>query len=645
MAFLDDFNIDYVTKRIYHNTGTTVYTANQMYSALQDEFDELVQMDDPVPMTAQTPVEYTIVNGWYMDETSFEYIYGGAIKTDGWDHATYPTDGIRKITFTTWVNPLTGTDIGKPLVGQSTSDTGTIVDYDNTNEIIWVRVTTAADNFDTPEQVLITGGTALGANLTIAATTGENLWANIYSLGSLANVDFTLDGAHSGGNTITVKEVVDVHIPQSTYIYVDDGGGGFDQYTVTSWTGKVFTVTETVGSYSDDDAAYWAPQIYVFQDTAVLTSWWPTDHLDVLVKVKDMGTEIDNADITVFCRSYSDLYDHFPIDLSAGGRQAVPLATADDLNNQTLAATVTTYAHTNIGGSDGATGVDISFGSYSEDIEDGNGNQTYNITVDCGGRRLSQVYEVVKWVTRESSTQDLNGDQGQVYISYNTAWSPVKASPFGTFAGGTYFGARGVWLANLHSDDIQAFQLIDSNGVTRNPPNKQNVSVSGLVSGDRVSVFRTTGDNFIIDKTLYTSHNTNNVADSTSFEVTTSITADTPSAGYLRVFASDGTEQRFQYASWTGSIFTLTELHGGGFDNTYTAYPPAIDTEAGVGAYGSTWSVGEAKLFVSLTYVSDRTMMARVRKKGIIPFQTKGTFNATSGYAATAIRTTDTIVT
>ena len=40
------------------NSGTR--TVNELYSALQDLFDELNQMDDGVPMSAQTPTEYTI---------------------------------------------------------------------------------------------------------------------------------------------------------------------------------------------------------------------------------------------------------------------------------------------------------------------------------------------------------------------------------------------------------------------------------------------------------------------------------------------------------------------------------------------------------------------------------------------------------
>ncbi len=59
MAIGDDWTINYGTKEISHTSGSTVYTVNEMYSWLQDTFDELAQLDDDVPMSAQTPTQYT----------------------------------------------------------------------------------------------------------------------------------------------------------------------------------------------------------------------------------------------------------------------------------------------------------------------------------------------------------------------------------------------------------------------------------------------------------------------------------------------------------------------------------------------------------------------------------------------------------
>ena len=157
----------------------------------------------------------------------------------------------------------------------------------------------------------------------------------------------------------------------------------------------------------------------------------------------------------------------------------------------------------------------------------------------------------------------------------------------------------------------------------------------GIESGDRVSVFRTTGDNETIDKTYLHSHTSNNSSATTSWEVdsSTPIPADTPSAGYIRlVKTSSNTEERKTYNSWSGNIFTLSSAHSGGYGATDTAYVPYIDEQA----TGTTISK-------SVTYVSDRYVLTRARVKGILPFNITGQVTS-AGYSTTAIRTTDTIV-
>ena len=68
MAIEDDVSIDYVNRVIDYTTAFVdgrppdIYTVNELYSYLQDVFDEPEQMDDPVPMTAQTPTQYTMIN-------------------------------------------------------------------------------------------------------------------------------------------------------------------------------------------------------------------------------------------------------------------------------------------------------------------------------------------------------------------------------------------------------------------------------------------------------------------------------------------------------------------------------------------------------------------------------------------------------
>lgn len=219
-----------------------------------------------------------------------------------------------------------------------------------------------------------------------------------------------------------------------------------------------------------------------------------------------------------------------------------------------------------------------------------------------------------------------------------TVISPIKTAPFGTFAGGTFFGTRGVWIYNMAGADANNYTLIDAEGVAQDPPASVAIAVNSVVSGDRVSVFRATDTNGTIDKSYMVSHATSNSASSTTFTTASTIPLDTPSTGYLRIVDRDGSgnilsEERIAFTSWSGSAFTLSSAHSGSYDSNDTAYAPYIDDTA-----------SGTSISTSVSYVADRNITTRVRKKGIQPFTVNTTQLTSSGYTATAVRVTDGIV-
>jgi hypothetical protein len=263
MGIETDFLIDYTNKRVYHNAGSTVYTVNALYTLLMDTFDEIVQMDDTVPMSAQTPTEYTMINGWFIDDVSVQYLSGGAIKTSGYLNA------IQVVTLVAggYVGAI-GSDIGK-LVTDDGGNTGNLIAYDNVLRKWWIRWGTTVAASST---MAITGGTGAGVTIASGSTTGEDLYANAYTLGTIESSP--------------------------------------------------------------------APQVYVYQNKIRVAEWsalsnWDPGQIDVLLKVKEAGTLIDGGLATVLARQSGDLFSHFSIDLSAGGRNAIPLGTSDDLNEDT----------------------------------------------------------------------------------------------------------------------------------------------------------------------------------------------------------------------------------------------------------------------------------------------------------------------
>ena len=456
-----DFTINTTTKKISHTSGSTVYTVNAFYSWLMDVFAQLDHMAYDVPMSAQTPTNYSLINSWTMNaDSDFQFLMSGAIT----------------------VNP-----------GVS-----------------------------------------------------QDLWANIYTIGTIA--------------------------------------------------------TPTT--------------IYIAQNGAVLTGWWSTGHIDVLIKVQAAGTLIDSGNLTVFARELGNLYDFFTVGCGGGGRNPVPLATSIDLNNQTASGTIA-----------GWSAIALTFGNANHDLNNGNGAVPYGLSINCAGYTLGQVYEYLKYITRRGATGTLNGVQGQIYEAIST-YTAIKSAPFGTFAGGKFFGAQGVWVTNFAA--TQLFQLIDNTGTIQSPPNTVFVTISALVAGDKVAVFRLTAPGGSINKASYV------VASKTSNTVvmTGSIASDTPAAGFLRVIHA-GVEVLFAYTSWAGSTFS-----GVTPDPTTTpiaaadaAYVPFIDeTAPGISVNNS------------FIYAADVPVRTRVRLKGILPFEIDGTITS-AGYSQAAIRTLDTIVT
>jgi hypothetical protein len=64
----------------------------------------------------------------------------------------------------------------------------------------------------------------------------------------------------------------------------------------------------------------------------------------------------------------------------------------------------------------------------------------------------------------------------------NVAGLTPKVAPFGTFAGGRFFGAIGVALTNVQGSESNSYQLIDNNQVTQIPPTTVAIDVLNLLA-------------------------------------------------------------------------------------------------------------------------------------------------------------------
>lgn len=730
-------------KRIAWVSGSC--TVNKLYSALQNLFDELGQMDDGVPMSAQTPTEYTIgiidagdKDPWFIDRTTVEKLTGGAVKTASWARSL-PGDGtgnvgIVRIAYTETVALVPG-DIGKDVLMTVDGDRGTLLDYNatGTTKYMWIRPddNTLANDFNNAPTAngawtIVGGGTGTGNQAGGVAVTGESLWANIFTIGT---------------------------IESNTHIYVNQNA------LTAGEEGELL-----LGYKSTSD-------------------WWGDGHIDILVNVQEVGNEIDEAVLQVFARQHTKTFDHYELaDLSGGGRNPVPLSTGNDLDNQvgyrsllmsgdsgnfsvgnrishdatnphgviitvtgssptrTLqyyligdplldfvsTNTVTNLDDTGTGTVNGApsnvnaalwTDVTIAFGSYARDINENDTNENYSILVNCGSRTsLQQVYRRLKYITRRGDASDIFGSEGQLQgqfyigsdrrITYQAFSTPgsftegelisggtsgaeggvvadhnsgatgyvilrntrkggasnnvdftvgetitggtsgetatistggivtittPKAAPFGTFAGGKFFGAPGVVLDGVPTADASNFQLIDDTGTVINPPTKVVITISNTRQGDKVVAFRLVAAGGEIDKNKYTIAGTPAIGDAT-LSVSASIATDEPGkaapGGVLRVVDvnADPTltkEYRIRYASWSATAFTLANIDIAAADagtDTDTIVEAGAFTNAKVGDI----VVNNGNGHNGISYVTEVTSANEVQISPAITGQTTG---------------------
>jgi hypothetical protein len=429
---------------------------------------------------------------------------------------------------------------------------------------------------------------------------------------------------------------------------------------------------------------YRSSMIYVIQNDAEVTPWWSVGNIDILIKVKSGGTLIDSGNVLVMSRDTDCLYDHNFVDLSGGGRNPVGINTFQDLNylstgdirltvadesafdignyafGNTSSATgriqykdavnhyiylvqvegtfeaETIYERTTRNGTNGTStscsvvteviagydDISITFGDTSKDLNNGNGSQPYKVIIDGAGRTMLQVYQYLKYVAAHNSGTSLNSDAGEEYRSANEGvYTDVKQAPFGTFAGGTFFGARGVWIENVAA---ATFQLTDADGDTQTPPNYQKVTCAhDSLSGCRIFVAVRSGATVVKNQYTYDDGN----SDATHLAVNEAININrTPISGIIRIGDTQYTYTSFDSA--TKKFIVASDPTGE--TNGANCYVPLMDVLADA----------TSEETANLIYSTDIPVKVRVRKYGYKDFTLDTTFGS-GGLAIVPILQTD----
>ena len=268
------------------DAGPTVYTTNQLYSAIAEVTDDFIAMGFRNPMLPTTPNAYTMESKYFIPRSSTEYLKEGAI-TASWALSASPDangNGVLKVGYTGGTN-FVANDIGRQVIQADTGDSGTLLDFDvdpDGSLVAWIRpddsTPTTGDVFDGTGSLTVVADGGTGASTSSSAgVSGETIYAAIQAIGSVPSA-------------------------AEVYLYQDRN-----------------KITDSTGGFQ----------------------WWTTDAavslgiISVLIRIKDMGTLVADGDVEVFARRYTSLYDNFRLNVSAGGFSALPLASAPDINNTT----------------------------------------------------------------------------------------------------------------------------------------------------------------------------------------------------------------------------------------------------------------------------------------------------------------------
>ena len=478
-------------------TGSTAFTAtrtvNELYTALQDLFDnntagtgDYIAYDFGIPMKAVTPRVYDFGlierddDPWFIDQTTIQHLTGGSIQTIGWTRTVGTNTGIVAV-------PITNVDIVIGDVGNTIThgdgDSGTLLDFEDTDygTYLWIRPDSnaAGNNFDSTSGTLTCNGHT--ATQTDSAKDGEKRWNNIVTIGAIES----------------------------------------------------------------------ATDIEVAQNQTLLTKYWPAGFLDRLFLITDLSTDpfstIDGEYFTFFARKENTLYDNFLIQTSEG-RNVVPLATSADLNNASSLTSIAGFSIT-FGPATADINADTTNENYSITINCGGdtlanayrylqyltrdgdttlragveGQQYIGIdhyiqyasitgTINVGDEVTGSSSGATGYVASVNTTDTyvmLHSSQGTFTATENltiggnsinnissiVVIQPKKATPFGNFAGGRFFGARGVLITNFSATNL--YTLIDDQGNAVEPPTTVNFTLTGLKDGSEVRIYQTSNSTAI----------------------------------------------------------------------------------------------------------------------------------------------------
>lgn len=352
--------------------------------------------------------------------------------------------------------------------------------------------------------------------------------------------------------------------------------------------------------------------IYIVQNNAKLTAFWPNGHIQVLVKAKTGGTLIDSGNIRVFSRKFGQAYSDFAVNLEAGSEQPAAISTSlTDWTTLDLASALALSSK-----------VTITTGSHYKDTGDGNGSKEYKGTITLSdGCTIAEAAQYCQAICNQDSAVTVDGVPGwrfRVLGGDTYGYTPNAAAPFGVVAGGKWLVEQGWYIAGALPGDLQKYQMKSHDSSVVTNPIVCGISVGNLTIGARVLCGRDDGAGGFLDDE-YTLAEATTSSGSTCVMVE-AIKIDTPDTGYLRV---NGVPYTYTTINRGTKTFTISGTWGQVHAISSPAWCPFIDKVAASSTESSS----------AYTYsLADFTARVKVRKgsspSSLKPFET--TFLCTS---------------
>lgn len=645
MAIGDDFSVT-VGGDIRHVSGTSTYTVLELHRWLQDLADNASvtsSSNDVVDITSLTPSErstdeiITLLNGYNIDDTAAEYLYGGSIRQgSGATEELY--SGLRVlgsvISSTTQIQivqdgalydgdapfwgdqssgGLNGDAVGGVLMRVLVKSRVNGADIDEGN--VRVQVKNFGDSYAF-FNVALGQGEAVAAVSSVDDPQNDTLLATVGAYTHVTNTE--------GFQTIDIGDGSGPQPYYSQWSYTtDDEGDGLK--SVWEW-GKYITRTGTASTIHGLDGELFLGPTHTYSYDNL-----SGDFAEDETVVWGTGITYDNlAGGTFTVGNYVRIGSSGAagrIMYDSGTTQMI-VALEDTSITLVDGDTITEYNKTT-----GATGVtaDINVTITDNNRKGGSGilladdesGTKHHIQLITG---LAPVDNLPVRGLTSGATADVNGS-----VTTRTV-NPVF---LGSYVG-TMIGGFGVGFAS--SDLTASDTVVDLDGDTNTPPNNVTFTLAGVVSGEDYVLVgpKAGGNDFNFSQmTLSTTLD----APGTTSVVVGSIPANTPASGTLRITLDDGRHYKVAYTSYTGNTFTIPS----------TDFSNPDDATSGNGvmvAYIDKLADASSVAYTTIYTSGPQSLWLRVRDGGTVggtpikTYEAPATLSATGG-SATASRISD----